>query len=388
MSRFGLFGKLGKKDCNKLKLKGDKLFSKGEYYLALVAYEDAVAVSDCPAEVTVPAKENIERCKSELAIHNLKLAQSHFDANDLDAAADFATTCLNYADNAEIRDKANELLEKIDAQYDQFEEVFGPDRAHQELLPEDDDAYAEILIENYPPFIRKEVEENEVLKHAMAALNRQDLESGKKILELEKSPAVLYFQALYHSLNNEAETALETFLSLSREYPDLLDEQRWAELIELVGRAESDMPVEEILENHPYPAVVRAVITLYMGRDDMAAAEELLEESMELMSPARPDPLLFALAGILSFRKEDFEKAVEHLTRFQNMMAMSGQFTLNPEYAMPLAVALDKTGEVDKALEMALHTAKIFGIPEAAALSKSLASRSSREDLKRLAEKL
>ena len=42
MSRFGLFGRLGKKDCNKLKEKGDKQFSKGEFYLSFVAYEDAL----------------------------------------------------------------------------------------------------------------------------------------------------------------------------------------------------------------------------------------------------------------------------------------------------------------------------------------------------------
>jgi len=388
MSRFGLFGRLGKKDCNKLKEKGDKQFSRGEFYLALVAYEDALAVSDCPAEVTLPVRENVNVCKMKLAAHNLDLAKSHFDAEDFETAADFATTCLHYAETTEIRAAAEEILNGIDKHYDQFEEVFGPDKAEHELLPDDDDAYAEILIEHYPPFIRKEVEENEALKHAMAALNRQDLETGKAVLDLKASPAVLYFQALYHSLNQEAETALDIFLRLSREYPELLDEQRWAELIELIARAESSESIDDILENYPFPAVVRAAITLFMGREDMDAAGELLEESLEFMSPSRPDPLLIALAGIYHFRGEHFEKAVEYLTNFQNIMAMRGQFTLSPEYAIPMAIALEKTGQNDKALEIALHTAKIYGIPEAAELSRNLADRSSREDLKKLAEKL
>lgn len=388
MSRFGLFGKLGKKDCNKLKLKGDKQFSKGEFYLALIAYEDALAISDCPAEVTVPVRDNIKVCRSKLATHNLDLARSHFDAEDLDTAADFATTCLNYADDSETKETALGILDKIDRQSDQFETVYGPDKVEQELLPDDDDAYAEILIENYPVFIRREVEENEELKHAMAALNREDLETGKAVLDLEDSPAVLYFQALYHSLNKDAATALEIFLRLSREHPDLLDEQRWAELIELIARAKSDVSIDDILENYAYPAVIRTAITLFMSRDDMNSAGELLEEGMEIMSSSRPDPHLIALAGIFNFRQEQFEKAVEYLTGFQNMMAMRGQFTLSPEYAIPLAFALEKTGQNDEALEVALHTAKIYGIPEAVEQSKSLASHSTREDLKKLAEKL
>ncbi|NOZ14070.1 MAG: hypothetical protein GXO69_10590 [Acidobacteria bacterium] len=388
MSRFGLFGKLGKKDCNKLKLKGDKQFSKGEYYLALVAYEDAVAVSDCPSEVTVRIKEKIEECKLKLARHNLQLAQSHFEAEEFETAADFATTCLRYVTDEKTRETARHILDEIDKQYDQFEAVFGPDQAKQELLPEDDDAYAEILIANYPEFIQREIQENEALKHAMAALNREDFEKGKAILELEESPAVLYFQALYYSLKKEYTTALEIFLRLSGKYPDLLDGPRWAELIELIARAESDEPIDEILENYPFPSVIRAAVTFYMGREEMDAAGELLEESLEAMSPNRPDPLLIALAGIYRFRLKEFEKAVEHLTRFQNLMAMSGQFTLSPEYAVPLAISLEQTGQNDEALEIALHTAKIYGIPEAIELSRTLAGKSGREDLKRLAEKL
>ncbi|NOY22988.1 MAG: hypothetical protein GXO70_05700 [Acidobacteria bacterium] len=388
MSRFGLFGKLGKKDCNKLKLKGDKQFSKGEFYLALVAYEDALAVSDCPMEVTVPVRENIRICKTKLASHNLSLAQSHFDAKDFDTSADFATTCLNYAENPEIRAAAEDILNKIDEHYDQFEEVFGPDKAEQELLPEDDDAYAEILIENYPPFIREEVEKNKALKHAMAALNRQDMEAGKAILEMEISPAALYFQALYHSLNNDAKTALETFRSLAGKYPDLLDDQRWAEFVELIARAESDEPIDEILDEHPSLIVIRAAATLYMARGEMDKAKELLEETMEALPPHRPDPQIIALTGIWNFQMEHFEDAAEYLTKYKNIMAMRGQFTLSPEYAIPLAVSLEKTGQNDEALEMALHTAKIYGIPEAVELARSLAGRSSREDLKRLAEKL
>ncbi|RLE21722.1 MAG: hypothetical protein DRJ08_05150 [Acidobacteria bacterium] len=388
MSRFGLFGKLGKKDCNKLKLKGDKQFSKGEFYLALVAYEDALAVSDCPAEVTVPIRENIKVCKAKLTSHNLELAISHYDAGDYDTAADFATTCLDYAEKSEMKDAARKILDDIDKQFDQFETVFGPDKAEQELLPDDDDSYAEIIIANYPPFIQQEVQENEALKYAMTALNREDLDSGKVILDMEDSPAVLYFQALYHSLNEDAATALKIFRQLSLKHPDLLDEQRWAELIGLIARAESDESVDEILENHPYPAVIRAVITLYMGREEMEAAGELLDESMELMSPSRPDPLLIGLAGIYHFRLGQFDKATKYLDNFKNIMAMRGQFTLSPEYAIPLAISLEKTGQNDEALEMALHTAKIFGLPEAIELSRNLASRSSREDLKKLAEKL
>jgi len=388
MSRFGLFGRLGKKDCNKLKEKGDKKFSRGEFYLAIVSYEDALAVSDCPAEVTVPVQENVKICRAKLAAHNLDLAKSHFDAEDLDAAADFATTCLNYAENEHIREEAREILDKIDQKFDQFEEVFGPDKAQHELLPDDDDAYADILIENYPPFIRKEVEENEELRHAMAALNREDLEAGKTVLKMEPSPAVLYFRALYHSLNKDPQTALETFRQLSREHGDLLDDQRWTELIQLIARAKSTESIEEILDEHPSLMVIRAAAVLYMERNDMDTARELMEETLESLPPHRPDPSLIALTGIWNYRMSRFEEAAEHLTKYQNLMAMSGQFTLSPEYAIPMAIALEKTGENDKALEIALHTAKIYGIPEAVELSRNLASHSSREDLKRLAEKL
>ena len=222
----------------------------------------------------------------------------------------------------------------------------------------------------------------------MAALNREDLEAGKTVLKMEPSPAVLYFQALYHSLKKDPQTALETFRQLSSEHGDLLDDQRWTELIQLIARAKSNESIEEILDEHPSLMVIRAAAVLYMERNDMETARELMEETLESLPPHRPDPSLIALTGIWNYRMSRFEEAAEHLTKYQNLMAMSGQFTLSPEYAVPLAISLEKTGENDKALEIALHTAKIYGIPEAVELSRNLADRSSREDLKRLAEKL
>ena len=389
MSLFGLFQGNTPEAAMKKKEKARKLMDRGEEHQAMLILEKLLGGDKCPVEVSSEVRTLHADCRRKLASRNLELATSHLDAGDLEAAADFAATCLDYADDASTKDAANEIMQAIEKQQEPFGGLYHQSVTAEEADLPDDEGYAELLLEAYPAFIREAVTTKPDLKQIMVSLNRQDLETGKRIMTLPADdPAVRYFQTVFLSLSGEFDRALETCRPLIQEHLDLLDARRVADYLDLVHQADSDEPIEEIVNKVPELPVIRAAITVELKRENMEDAWELVQAGKSMMPPTRPDGGLFGLSGIIHYRRGEFPEAAEDLNTCKNLMASQGQMALPPEYALPLVDALARVDRVDEALETALHTVRAYGSTDAFAYARELAEKSSRDDLKRLVKRL
>ncbi len=389
MSLFGLFGKLTAEDAEKQKRKASKQMARGNEHLALQTIDKLLHHRDCPAEIKPELRTMETGCRKSLCTRNLDLAQAHLEAGELEAAADFAETGLTYATDPETTSSAKAILEQIARQLDRSTEIYHAEEQSAATELEDDDGYADLLLEDYPPFIQDAVTADPDLKKVMIALNRQDMENCPPILDMDVSnPAVRYFQALYLSLNERFDEALSLYRILITEHLDILDAGRVAEFLELLRFAEADDAIEHLVEAVPELPVIRSAAALEAARGNLDDALELTELGKSLMPPTRPDVRLFGMTGIIQYRLKQYEEAVSSLEMFRNMMASRGQLALPPEYSLPLADALRKTERTDEALETALHTVRAYGSPEAFAMARELAPQSTREDLKDLIKRI
>lgn len=389
MSLFGLFGKLTPEDAEKQKRKAAKHMARENEHLALQTIDKLLNHRHCPEEIKQELRTMETGCRKSLCTRNLDLARAHLEADELEAAADFAQTGLTYATDAETRSSAKAILEQIARKLDTATEIYHAQERTAAEDMDDDDGYADLLLEDYPPFIREAVAADPELKRVMIALNRQDMDNCPPVLEMDASrPAIRYFQALYLSLNEKFEEALSLYRVLVTDHLDILDAGRLAEFMELLRFAESDDEIEHLVEAVPELPVIRSAAALEASRGNLEDALELTELGKSIMPQSRPDVPLFGMTGIIQYRLEQYAEAVSSLETFRNMMAARGQLALPPEYSLALADALRKTDRTDEALETALHTVRAYGSPEAFALARELAPQSSREDLQDLIKRI
>ncbi len=388
MALFGLFGKPGPEAAAKRFAKAKQQIEKREWNLARLALEDLLEIDSCPPETRAEAQQLLNESCEKLAVQNLDMARSHMEAGDIDSAMDFLQTADRYAVHADTRSATEKLKIELESGLDNAAFLYG-DQAEQieEDVPELD-AYADILLEDYPTFIREAVDQNEHLKTLMVLLNQEKPDEAEAIMEIEDEPAALYFQAVYLAQQDRIPEALDRYRKLVSEFGDLLDTLRWAEFIELVKRAQADEDIHEIVNQNPEMPVIRSALAFHMERNELEEARELVEMGMTIMSPRQPDAAFIAQAGLVHYQSEAYSEAVDMLDSFRNMMASRGQLALPPHLALPLADSLDKTGRTDLALETALHPAQAFGTEEAIELSRKLAERSSRDDLKKRVSRL
>lgn len=388
MGLFGLFRKQGPEAAQKRLEKGNRQLEKGEWNLARLSFEETIAMQGCTEEIRSQAQALLNQSREQLAGQNLEMARSHMEAGDMESALDFIQTAEHHAIQDQTGQDAAQLKQELEAAMDASGYLYG-DAADTvgDDVP-DFDGYADILLEDYPPFIRDAVEQDAQLKGVMVYLNQENTVEAAPVLEMEDGPAVLYFQSLYLAQSDQIADALDRYRTLATEYGDQLDTLRWAEYIELIRRAEADEPIHEIVNQHPELPVIRSALGFHLERNELEEAKELVSMGMEIMSPRRPDALFIAQAGMVHYRTAAYSDAAEMLDAFKNMMASRGQLALNPQLALALADSLDKTGRTDEALETALHTAQAYGAEKAVEMSRSLAERSSRSDLKRRVERL
>ncbi len=388
MALFGLLGKPGPEVARKRFLKGKQQLEKQEWNLARLTMEDVLEIESCPPEIRTAAEQVLQESCEKLARQNLEMARSHLEAGDVESAVDFFQTADRYAIHSETRAAAEKMRQELDSRMDNSSFIYGNEgEPLDEDLPEPD-AYADILLEDYPAFIREAVDNDGELKSVMVLLNQEKPAEAESVMDMDESPAVLYFQALYLAEMDRIPEALTQYRKLVTEFGDQLDGLRWAEFIELVKRAEADEDIHEIVNQHPEMPVIRSALAFHMERNELEEAMDLVTMGMEIMSPTRPDAAFLAQAGLVHYQSGSYREAADMLDSFRNIMASRGQLALPTHLALPLADSLDKTGRTDLALETALHAAQAFGTEEAIRLSRELADRSTRDDLKKRVSRL
>ncbi len=378
MSLFGLFKK---KDCAYYTQKGEKLFQKGDFYNALINFDKAIEAG-CDEKTRSEIESKIAECKKRLAIKNLEMARAYFDAEEFDEALDFAETCLKYAIDEEIIKEASEIVKEIEM--GEVEVVRGEKREYV-YEDVDDDEYFVIISEQYPDFIKNEIEKNEQLKKICIAINRGELENAAEIEHLPQSPATDYMKVLYFSLKEEYEKAFDFFKPLFDSKKEEFSEAMLCEYLELLRRLDkSDEMVEEVLAiGSDMVDVVKLGASIYLERGNIERSEELVEYGFEIMDKLNPDRELIATAGLLYFQKKEYQKCVDYLGNLKNMYARMGYFVFPSNMAIPLAYSYSQLGRYNEGLELLLHLIKETKDKDAIKLAEKIAEKSDREDLKK-----
>ncbi len=374
-----LFGFL-KKDCGYYLNKGDKFFDREDFYNALVNYSKAVEI--CEKDNIDGIKAKIAVCREKLALKNIELAKAYFDAEDFDEAVGFAETALEYADTDELKNQANELIEKIEKM--ELEYSYGGKR---ETVFEDveDDEYYEIISGSYPDFIKKEIDGNEELKKITVELNRGNLESAEKIEQYPSSPAADYLKALFFSLKEDYEKAYSLFSELFEKYGNSFTSAMHCEYLELIRRLEKDSSeVDRVLEvAGGMLDPVKLAASIFLERGELDKSEAMVDYGFELMDKLNPDTDLIATAGILYYKKENYRKCVDFLGSLKDMYARQGYFAFPSVMAVPLAMSYYKLGKYNDGLELLLHLLKSEKDPEVLKIAQTISEKSDREDLKK-----
>lgn len=378
MSLFGLFKE---KDCAYFMQKGEKLFSKGDFYNALINFEKALE-KGCDENAAAEINAKIKQSREKLALKNLEMAKAYFEAEDFEEALGFAETCIKYAIDEEIKQQAEDIIREIET--GEAEVVRGEKR---EYVYEDvgDEEYFEIISADFPDFIKNELEENAELKKFCIALNRGNVEESEGIVDYKESPAVNYLKILYYSLKEDYGKAFELFNTLFEEKKDEFSEAMLCEYLELIRRLEKeDNLIEKVLEvGGDYLDVVKLAASIYLERDNLERSEQLVDYGFEIMDKLNPDRELIATAGLLYFQKKDYQKCVDFLGSLKEMYARMGYFVFPANMAIPLAYSYSQLGKHNEGLELLLHLIKETKDPDAIKLARRISDKSDREDLKK-----
>lgn len=372
-----------KKDSQFYKEKGNKYLENKNYIDAMYAFEDGLKIVENLDDKNFFFK-NIKECKKQIADKNINMAITYLEAGDKEQAYDFATNCLRFAESDEVINKAKELIDSLDQEelseklviYEKDENI-----ANEEI---DFESYYDIIIDNYPDFIKEQLENNKQLQEILVQLNQGDLESAKKIMDIENGSATIYLKALFNSLSENYAESMKYYTLLVEMEKDNLDEERWIEIINAVDRAEvGEELIEHLLKKELTVNLTNALVTYLINKKRYEEAKDLAEVGLSIMNSDNFNLYLIGNTGLAYYMLKNYEKASEHLNTVRNTSASSGNYVFSPEYGIPLIISLEKTGKYDDAFEIVLHFMKAIENKEIKEIGTRLLDKSKREDLKK-----
>jgi len=380
----GLFsGLFGKKDAEYYKEKGLKFFSKKDFTEAIFYFEKGFSLAETEND-KVFFENKINECKLNLANKNYELTKTYLEAGDEEQAYDFAVTCLRFASDGKMIEEMKQIIKNLEG--DKLQQKLSIYEKEQIEINEnlDMDSYFEILIENYPDFIKSEVTDNEDLKNILIAINSGDLEKADKVFDLDETDCVLYFKGLVNVLKGNFKEALPYYRKLVNNKKDDLDEERWVEVVRLVKECgEGEELITHLFEKPEGNLLKNAIVEYLLANNKFEKAKIIVDNSLKNMNSDNFDINMVGNAGLVYFSLEDFETAVTHLSTVRNFAASSGTYLFSPEYAVPLALSLEKLGKYDDAFELILHLVKGLENNSIREIALRLSEKSSREDLKK-----
>ncbi len=380
----GLFsGLFGKKDAGYYKEKGLKFFSKNDFTEAIFNFEKGLKVSEVESDKNF-FNNKIDECKLNLANKNYEFAKTYLEAGDKEQAYDFAVTCLRFATDANMINEVKQIVDSLEGEKLQ-QKLSIYEKEHIETNEDlDRESYFEILIENYPDFIKNEVSESEDLKDILIAINSGDFEVADKVFNLGESDCKVYFKGLVNVLKGNFKEALPHYKQLVKNRAEELDEERWVEVVRLVKECkEGEELINHLFENPEGNALKNAIIEYLLANNKLEKAKSIVDKTLKSMNSDNFDINMVGNAGLVYFLLEDYDTAITHLTTVRNYAATSGTYIFSPEYAVPLALSLEKTGKYDDAFELILHLVKGLENKEIKDIALRLSEKSSREDLKK-----
>jgi tetratricopeptide (TPR) repeat protein len=380
----GLFsGLFGKKDAEYYREKGLKFFLKHDFTEAIFNFEKGLSVAEIETDKGF-FEDKIKECKLNLANKNYELAKTYLQAGDKEQAYDFAITCLRFASDtdmiAEIRQIVNSLEgEKLQEKLSIYEKEHI--EADENL---DRESYFEIIIENYPDFIKDEITKDERLRDILIAVNSGNLADADKIFQFSETDSVLYLKGLVNVLKGNFKEALPYYKKLAENKKEQLDEERWVEIVRLVKECgEGEELILHLFDNPTGNSLKNVIVEYLLANNKPDKAKAIVDVALKNMNADNFDINMVGNAGLVYFALKDYNTAMTHLMTVRNYAASSGTYIFSPEYAVPLALSLEHSGKFDDAFELILHLVKGLENKEIREIALRLSEKSSREDLKK-----
>jgi tetratricopeptide (TPR) repeat protein len=380
----GLFsGLFGKKDVEYYREKGLKFFLKHDFTEAIFNFEKGLSVAEIETDKGF-FEDKIKECKLNLANKNYELAKTYLQAGDKEQAYDFAITCLRFASDtdmiAEIRQIVNSLEgEKLQEKLSIYEKEHI--EADENL---DRESYFEIIIENYPDFIKDEITKDERLRDILIAVNSGNLADADKIFQFSETDSVLYLKGLVNVLKGNFKEALPYYKKLAENKKEQLDEERWVEIVRLVKECgEGEELILHLFDNPTGNSLKNVIVEYLLANNKPDKAKAIVDVALKNMNADNFDINMVGNAGLVYFALKDYNTAMTHLMTVRNYAASSGTYIFSPEYAVPLALSLEHSGKFDDAFELILHLVKGLENKEIREIALRLSEKSSREDLKK-----
>lgn len=372
-----------KKDAEFYKNKGLKLIEKQDFMSAIFEFEKGLGL-EIGIDDQVFFKKNIIDCKKNLSQHNIKFAETYLNAGDKEQAYEFAENCLRFAEDEDIIEKANGIIKQLDEESIQEKLAIYEKSENENTEDIDMESYYEMIIENYPTFIKEEIDSDSILKEILVAINSGDLEKSSKVFELKDTDTILYLKGLVSFIGEEYEKSFIYYEKLVNLKKEELDEERWVEVVRVIQKTGKGEYLIESLFNEMIGNTLRnAMIEYLLEKRDLKRAKELVDEGLDNMNSDNFNINLVGNAGLVYYLLEDYEIAVGHLSTVRNTAASSGNYVFSPEYAIPLVLSLEKIGKCDDAFELVLHFVKGMDNEKIKEIGIRLSEKSTREDLKK-----
>ncbi|MCP4197306.1 MAG: tetratricopeptide repeat protein [Proteobacteria bacterium] len=350
--------------------RGEKLFAKGDYGEARLAFDRALSkAKGVPADQVQAVRERSHTCKLELARARIDEADRYAGQGDFELAIESLGHAAEISEEAEIIAAVEERQQSYEAQDARSLVEDGREITEEELLSVIAGTWIEPQAEEYAAM------PDELSKALLLAHDGDHQQAAERIEELTNRadlpilPRYLFFELgrekLLTGQDGEAIRVLDAFLIKTDGDPAALGLQIKALYLkaqalsneERLDEAEEQLIRATDLAPEDYTAVLMLGKFL-RSRKDYPTAINALNRAVELMGQMQPDFSVIRELGFTYLAMGDAEEAKRNLGAVIEHQASKGQHDqFDPETAVSLAELHEADGELIQAADLYRHLA-------------------------------
>jgi len=309
-------------------------------------------------------RENIARCRDQLARQHLENAAAHVENGDVKSARIAIEDAIEVVHDESLRDEARSMMASLDAA-----EVSSMTDDAAEL---DDDELFNIIAGTWNDNQADEFEElgPEAIRAAIL-MHEGKLDKAKKsFISLasanpDRACYILMEKGKLHLISDENEEAVESFELFLDRLPEDADDEVWINGLTLLGQSRlksgDTEGAEEALREAAGVDMENYLGFLNLGifLRGVGQAEEAvlyLEKAESLMSSMSPDMRVIRELGMVKLDLGDRDAAKNYLAKTLELQAATGQHgQFDPTAAVELARIHEEDGDIKSASDIFRH---------------------------------
>jgi tetratricopeptide (TPR) repeat protein len=355
--------------------RGERLFAKGDYGEARLAFERALSkAKGVPVDTVQAVRERSRTCRLELARARIDEADRYAGQGDFELAIESLGHAAQISEETEIIEAVEERQKGYEAQDARSLVEDGREITEEELLSVIAGTWIEPQAEEYAAM------PDELGKALLLAHDGDHQQAAERIEELTNRadlpvlPRYLFFELGREKLltgeDGEAIRVLDAFLIKTEGEPAALELQIKALYLKaqaLSNGERFDQAEEQLIRATDLaPEDHTAFLTLgqfLRSREDYQAAINALNRAVELMGQMQPDFNVIRELGFTYLAMGDDEEAKRNLFAVIEHQASKGEHDqFDPQTAVSLAKLYEAGGELIQAADLYRHLALGYDI--------------------------